>query len=93
MSAPLPRSAAAVLGTLAPATPRALSSDPERDAREGDADSGTAAGKQKAPAGGAHGSSKEDARAVREERAFAAREFLAPPYPPDELGRRRALYK
>ncbi|KAJ7671630.1 atypical/HisK protein kinase [Mycena polygramma] len=38
-------------------------------------------------------SSKEDARAVREERAFATREFLAPPYPPDELGRRRALYK
>jgi hypothetical protein len=90
MSAPLPRSAAAVLGTLAPATPRALSSDPGRDAREGGADSGKAPDKQKAPA---DGSSKEDARAVREERAFAAREFLAPPYPPDELGRRRALYK
>ncbi|KAJ6570210.1 hypothetical protein DFH09DRAFT_917594, partial [Mycena vulgaris] len=29
----------------------------------------------------------------REEQAFAARGFLAPPYPPDELGRRRALYK
>ncbi|KAJ7086084.1 hypothetical protein B0H15DRAFT_987137, partial [Mycena belliarum] len=27
------------------------------------------------------------------EGAFAARGFLAPPYPPDELGRRRALYK
>ncbi|KAJ7183131.1 hypothetical protein C8R46DRAFT_1066013 [Mycena filopes] len=30
---------------------------------------------------------------MREERAFAARRFLAAPYPPDELGRRRALYK
>ncbi|KAJ7056611.1 hypothetical protein C8F01DRAFT_1372605 [Mycena amicta] len=36
---------------------------------------------------------KEDARAAREERAFAERGFLAPPFPPDELGRRRALYK
>ncbi|CAK5269202.1 unnamed protein product [Mycena citricolor] len=40
-----------------------------------------------------HTSSKEDARAVREELAFLARGFLAPPFPPDELGRRRALYK
>ncbi|KAJ7220088.1 hypothetical protein GGX14DRAFT_354775, partial [Mycena pura] len=38
-------------------------------------------------------SAKEDARAAREERAFAQRGFLAPPFPPDELGRRRALYK
>ncbi|KAJ6496474.1 atypical/HisK protein kinase, partial [Mycena vitilis] len=70
MSAPLPRSAASALGTLAPSTPRAT---PQKHV--------------------ARRSSKEDARAVREERAFATREFLAPPYPPDELGRRRALYK
>ncbi|KAF7330327.1 Histidine kinase [Mycena venus] len=138
MSAPLPRSAADTLGTLAPATPtraRALSSDPGRDARGGGRP-GTSAGvvhvedaarahgapsKQKLSASTslesslANGvitsagpgpipiphphlaprrSSKEDGRrAQREERAFAAREFLAPPYPPDELGRRRALYK
>ncbi|KAJ6577377.1 hypothetical protein B0H19DRAFT_1119550 [Mycena capillaripes] len=96
MSAPLPRSGAAVLGTLTPATPRALSSDPGRETLLGAANpSSGSAGKQRASPVKkvARRSSKEDARAVREERAYAAREFLAPPYPPDELGRRRALYK
>jgi hypothetical protein len=32
-------------------------------------------------------------RAAKEERMFAELEYLAPPYPPDELERRRALYK
>ncbi|KDR78910.1 hypothetical protein GALMADRAFT_224162 [Galerina marginata CBS 339.88] len=32
-------------------------------------------------------------RAAKEERMFADLEYLAPPYPPDELERRRALYK
>ncbi|KAJ7650665.1 hypothetical protein FB45DRAFT_1050572 [Roridomyces roridus] len=43
--------------------------------------------------GSSLGMTKEEARAAREEHAFATRGFLAPPYPPDELGRRRALYK
>jgi len=32
-------------------------------------------------------------RAAKEERMFVELEYLAPPYPPDELERRRALYK
>ncbi|KAF8907335.1 hypothetical protein CPB84DRAFT_1844033 [Gymnopilus junonius] len=32
-------------------------------------------------------------KAAKEERMFAELEYLAPPYPPDELERRRALYK
>jgi hypothetical protein len=32
-------------------------------------------------------------RAAKEERMFIELEYLAPPYPPDELERRRALYK
>ncbi|KAJ7510382.1 hypothetical protein B0H11DRAFT_1186443 [Mycena galericulata] len=51
------------------------------------------AGKQKAILDDARRSVKEDARAAREELAFTSRGFLAPPFPPDELGRRRALYK
>ncbi|KAK7032859.1 histidine kinase [Favolaschia claudopus] len=92
-SAPLPRSAVETLDELAPSTPRAPSSDPGRDmlapdprpSHRGVPTSTTWSLPRKA--------SKEDARALREERAFATREYLAPPYPPDELGRRRALYK
>jgi hypothetical protein len=32
-------------------------------------------------------------RAAKEEQMFTALEYLAPPNPPDELERRRALYK
>ncbi|KAJ7242776.1 hypothetical protein B0H12DRAFT_1132007 [Mycena haematopus] len=115
MSAPLPRSGAEALGTLAPSTPRAraLSSDPGRDAlASGSAgarplengitptnagpsiDTNTSPNNSTTTDPAPRLSSKESgARAQREERAFAKREFLAPPYPPDELGRRRALYK
>ncbi|KAJ7106458.1 hypothetical protein C8R43DRAFT_1045557 [Mycena crocata] len=99
-SAPLPMSKMA-LATLAPTTAhrRGPSSDPGReDERAGASSAGSAesvatnASKQKAPSDDRR-TAKEDARSAREARAFAARGFLAPPYPPDELGRRRALYK
>ncbi|KAJ7678532.1 hypothetical protein B0H17DRAFT_1078584 [Mycena rosella] len=55
---------------------------------------GTGTGSQTQTAPSAHGQVHASEKGKQKaERAYAARGYLAPPYPPDELGRRRALYK
>nr|GAT60998.1 histidine kinase [Mycena chlorophos] len=104
-SAPLPTSSSADIGELV-SPPRARSTDSTVEAIVGSSsgllvksDQGPGSEEVKFVAEPSMTSTigrrsvKEDPRAAREERAFAERGFLAPPFPPDELGRRRALYK
>ncbi|KAF7317041.1 Histidine kinase [Mycena chlorophos] len=104
-SAPLPASSSADIGELV-SPPRARSTDSTVEAIVGsssrllvNSDQGPGSEEAKFVAEPSMTSTigrrsvKEDPRAAREERAFAERGFLAPPFPPDELGRRRALYK